>query len=386
MNIIKNHHKLIAFLVVFSLLAIVVLTRTGEKPILVQLHAVKAGVVESTVANTRAGTVKACRRSELAPAMGGRVTLLAVKKGDEVKKDQLLMELWNADIKAQVKLAKREFKAAQQATVQACLMADEAQRNATRVDILWKGKLTTEEKVDKARTNSLAGKAACSAARAKAEVSQSRIDVAQASLQRSLLIAPFAGSIAEINGEVGEYVAPSPSGGITPAAIDIVDTSCLYILAPIDEVDAPSIREGMEARITLDAFKDKYFLGAVRRVARYVSEKEKQARTVDIEAVFMDEAQYQQLLPGYSADLEVILDVRYDVVRVPTEALIKGDRVLIYNSEDQSLHEEIITTGLSNWQFTEIKAGLKAGDKIALSIDREGIVDGAIVIPEKEKP
>ena len=384
MNIIKNHSKLFIILAIVVFLVIFISIGSRDKPIPVQLHTITIGLVESTVANTRAGTVKACRRAKLAPVMGGRVTVLAVKEGDKVKQDQLLMELWNDDLRAQVDLAKREHQASKQMAIEACLMADETQRNASRIAALWKEKLTTDEKADKAKTNAQAGKAACSAARSRAEVSQSRIAVALASLERTRLRAPFAGSIAEINGEIGEYVTPSPPGIITPPAIDIVDTSCLYILAPIDEVDAPAILEGMEARITLDAFDNQNFLGAVRRVAPYVFEVEKQARTVDIEAVFMDAKQYKQLLPGYSADLEIILNTRIDVVRVPTEALIKGKKVLIFNEDDETLHEKEIEIGLSNWQFTEVLKGLKPKDRIALSIDREGIVDGAYVSPEKQ--
>lgn len=386
MSVFKKHHKAIMAVFVIVIILGIISVSSRKEAIKVRLHTVKTGVVESTVANTRAGTVKACRRSKLAPVVGGQVTSLLVKEGESVKQGQLLMELWNDDLKAQIHLARREAKAAEQSAVQACLMADEAKRNATRIELLWKDKLTTEEKLDKERTNAQANKAACSAARARAQVSQSRISVALASLERTRLRAPFDGSIAEINGEVGEYVSPSPPGLVTPPAIDIVDTSCLYILAPIDEVDAPSILEGMEARITLDAFKDQKFLGAVRRIAPYVLEVEKQARTVAIEAVFMDPKQYQRLLPGYSADLEIILNTHYDVVRIPTEALIKGDRVMVYDANEQVLHEKSVTTGLSNWQFTEINDGLKAGDKITLSVDREGVVDGAYVEPEPVKP
>lgn len=383
MSIIKNHRKLIITVISVVFLAILISIGSRDKPLPVQLHTVEIGLVESTVANTRAGTVKACRRAKLAPAIGGQVAVLAVKEGEKVKKNQLLMELWNDDLKAQVNLAKREYQASKQSAIEACLMADETQRNASRIAALWKEKLTTEEAADKAKTNAQAGKAACSAAHSRAEVSQNRIAVAMASLERTRLRAPFAGSIAEINGEIGEFVTPSPLGIVTPPAIDIIDTSCLYILAPIDEVDAPAILEGMEARITLDAFDNQNFLGAVRRVAPYVFEVEKQARTVDIEAVFMDPDQYKQLLPGYSADLEIILDTRIDVIRVPTEALIKGNNVLVFDEDEETLHKKEIEIGLSNWQFTEVLKGLKAGDKIALSIDREGIVDGAYVSPEK---
>jgi HlyD family secretion protein len=98
-----------------------------------------------------------------------------------------------------------------------------------------------------------------------------------------------------------------------------VDTSCIYVTAPIDEVDAPRIREGMPARVSLDAFRDRTFAARVRRVAPYVMDVEKQARTVEVEAELQD-IQMATLLPGYSADIEVILQEQPDALRIPTRA------------------------------------------------------------------
>ena len=51
--------------------------------------------VEQSVSNTRAGTIDACRRSKMSPAMGGQIAVLAVEEGDMVEKGQVLLELWN---------------------------------------------------------------------------------------------------------------------------------------------------------------------------------------------------------------------------------------------------------------------------------------------------
>ena len=75
------------------------------------VSAVEAGPVESSVSNTRAGTIKACRRSKLSMPMGGVVDRLLVKEGDEVKQGQLLLELWNRDRKADLVQAEQSFKA-----------------------------------------------------------------------------------------------------------------------------------------------------------------------------------------------------------------------------------------------------------------------------------
>ena len=69
-----------------------------EQPLSVTVATVAYGHVESTVANTRAGTVKARNRAKLAPAIGGQIASLEVHKGDQVKKGQVLLTLWNEDI------------------------------------------------------------------------------------------------------------------------------------------------------------------------------------------------------------------------------------------------------------------------------------------------
>ncbi len=384
MNLLKKHPKIALLVTVIVAIVFYLMLRDANTAIAVSIQEVDKGTVEYTVANTRAGTVKACRRAKLSPAIGGQVAKLAVKEGDKVDADQLLLEIWNVDLLAQVKLAESEVHATRQNAEEICLMADAAKRDEQRVMQLWKEKITSEEKVDQAQTHTKTTKAACEAANSRAEVGIARLDVAQASLERTRLRAPFAGSIAEINGELGEYVTPSPPGIPTPPAIDIVDTSCLYILAPIDEVDAPNITEGMEARITLDAFPNQHFLGAVRRIAPYVFEVEKQARTVDIEAVFMNEDEYRRLKPGYSADLEIIIESQHDVIRVPTEAILDGNKVYLYDETDGTIHLTPIEIGIANWSFTQITAGVKAGDKIVLSVDREGVADGVQVKPEKK--
>jgi HlyD family secretion protein len=355
---------------------------TRPKPLPVSVTQVEKGTVEATVSNTRAGTVKACRRARLAPAIGGQIAQLYVKKGDHVTTGQLLLSLWNDDLEAQKLLAQRETIAARASAEQTCLLADNAQREARRLEDLLKNKQVSEQQADTASTQARAQQAACQAARANVEVSTARVAVASAAVERTLLRAPFTGVVGEINGELGEFVTPSPTGVATLPAVDLFDTSCLYISAPIDEVDAPQVKTDMTARITLDAFPNKSFAGRVNRIAPYVLEVEKQARTVEVEALFTEPEDYQRLLPGYSADLEIIINTRKDVLRIPTEAVLEGHRVLVYNPATQLLEERGFKAGLSNWKYTEVLSGLTAGETIVTSIDREGVKAGARVTLE----
>jgi HlyD family secretion protein len=200
-----------------------------------------------------------------------------------------------------------------------------------------------------------------------------------------VLRAPFDGVVADISGELGEYATPSPPGIPTLPAIDLIDDSCLYVSAPIDEVDAAKLRIGQHSRITLDAIKGRTFAGKVRRIAPYVLDLEKQARTVEVEVEFDKPATGDNLLVGYSADVEIIHEVRDRVLRISTRTLLEGNRVLLYGSKGV-LEERKVTTGLSNWEYAEVVSGLVEGDRIVSSLDRTGVKAGVRVVPEEPQP
>ena len=377
----KNKRRIILILILAAMLGGTLWYVSRPKPIPVGLATVERGDVQATVANTRAGTVEACQRARLSPAMGGQISALPVHEGDEVERDQVLLELWNEDLAAEVEFARRSLTASRATAREVCVTADVAAREAKRLTELHRQKLASEEQADRARGDAEARAAGCEAARDSIQVSDARLDVAKAALERTILRAPFAGTVAEINGELGEFVTPSPVGIPTPPAVDLVDLSCLYIKAPIDEVDAPAIRTGMRARISLDAFPDQTFPGFVRRIAPYVLDIEKQARTVDIEAE-IENADETPLLPGYSADVEVILATEQDTLRIPAQAVLAGDKVLRYREADGLLEQHSVETGVRNWEYVQVVSGLEEGDRVVLSVDREGVQDGALATPE----
>lgn len=351
------------------------------EPVRVLTTAVARGSVEATVANTRAGTVEACQRTRLSTISGGRIAVLAVKEGDRVRKGQLLMQLWNDDQQAEQAFAQAQLETSRRRVAEACTMADQAQRELARQQGLFRQGFVSEGRLDAVRAEADTRAAACATTKADVAQSQARVAVAGSARQRTVLMAPFAGTVAKVVGEVGEYSTPSPPGVATPPAIDLIDDSCLYVKAPMDEVDAPKLGAGQPVRITLDALPGRSFPGKVRRVAPYVTAVEKQARTVEIEVVFDDPKAAGRLLVGYSADVEVVLDVRNDVLRVPTAALKQDGKVLVLEAD--RLVERAVRTGLTNWEHSEITAGLVAGERIVTSLDRAGVKAGAVAVVEE---
>jgi HlyD family secretion protein len=374
--------KLLVIIAVVALSAFYFLNKR-PKLIDVEVVSIEPGEVKATVSNTRVGTVKACRRAYLAPATGGQVAKIHVKEGDIIKQNQLLMEVWNKDLRAQVELQDAQIRANQATAEQVCQLKAGAEREAQRISRLQQyNHIVSEEQVDSKVTGAKAQRASCVAAREAIAVSQANREAIQAAIERTLVLAPFDGTVAEINVELGEYVTPSPPGIPTLPAIDLLDVSCLYVSAPIDEVDAPQVKTGMKACVSLDAFTEKRCSGAVSRIAPYVLEKEKQARTVEVEVKLTDPKDLKDLLPGYSADIEVLISGKPKALRVPAEAVLENNTVLLLQ-DDGLLVERTFKPGLSNWNTVEVLSGLNAGDKVVLSVGQEGVVAGAYAREKK---
>ena len=322
-------------LLVIAGIAFLIWQKTRAKPVEVMVSPVTRGIVEKTVANTRAGTVNACRRARLSPSIGGQIAVLPIHEGDQVKAGDLLLEIWNEDLSAQLAVAEQEAAVAEAQAEAACQSAEEAERQAKRAQTLFNNRVGSQEQTDMAVTEALSLRAKCDASRASVQMSLAHVSLARANLSRSRLIAPFSGIIAKIEGELNEYVTPSPVGVQTSPVVDLIENTCFYITAPIDEVDAAAVRVGMVTRVTLDAFRGREFAGKVRRIAPYVLDLAKQARTVDIEVDFVDRNDFSYLLAGYSADVEIILDVRTNTLKVPSEAVMDGNTVYVFSEQDK---------------------------------------------------
>lgn len=369
------------FLIIVALAAAAVWYATRAKPVVVAVAQADVGRVETTVANTRAGSVSACRRAKLAPPAAGRIEKLNVREGDRVRAGQVLLTLWNEDLTARERVSREQLQTARARVREVCELAKASERDVRRARELRARNFVSQEAVERAEADAAAKQASCDSAGTQVAEADARIQASRADTDRTVLRAPFAGIVAEVNGEIGEYLTPSPPGIPTLPAVDLIDDSCIYVSAPIDEVDAAQLKVGMTGRITLDAYRGKHFVGKVRRIAPYVLAVEKQARTVEVEVDFEHRGDAGHLLIGYSADIEIVVSGRDGAVRIPTPALMPGNRVLVLG-DDGVLEERRIETGLSNWEFSEAKSGLARGERVVTSLEREGVKAGARAVAE----
>lgn len=373
-------------IIVVAVVAAVValrLTVFAPEPVEVGVVAVARGRVESTVTNSKAGTVKARRRARLSPETGGRVVALPHREGARVAAGDVLLRLDDTSQRAELTRAERERTAAEARRRQACLAAELAQRELVRNRALAADLIISANLLDQLESRADVAAADCQAAAAAVASAQAAAAVLRAEIAKTVLRAPFAGVVAELTAEIGEWVTPSPPALPVPPVVEVIDPTSIYLSAPMDEVDSARIHAGQRVRATIDPYPGRSFPGAVTRVAPYVLDVEAQNRTVEIEVELDDEAFAATLLPGTSADVEIILEVHDDVLRVPTPTLLEGGAVLAV--EDGVLTRRPVETGIRNWDFTEVLGGLTADDRVVTTLDRVEVKAGAEAVVREEK-
>jgi HlyD family secretion protein len=361
-------------LVVAGVVLLIMLLRATAfrpRPIEVQVAVAERGTVEDVVTNSQAGTVRARRRSRLGAERAGRVTAIPFRESARVRRGAVLVQLDASTARTALDLARRE-RDVQRAQVESARAAYALARiEHERAQSLHAQDVISQGEMDRIRTRFEEARAALAAAEATTSRADASVRLADDDLAHLQIAAPYDGVVAQRLVEVGESVVPGQP------VIEIVSPESLYVSAGIDEVDIGRLHMGLPARVTLDPYRGLTWSGRVSRVFPVVDDRLEQNRTLTVEVDVDPAPDRPQPLPGTSADIVIVLDERSDVLRVPTFAVIEGRRVLVVENGRAVARE--VTTGLRNWQWTEITGGLEAGEPVITNLDKQGVKAGVAV-------
>ncbi len=351
-------------------LVVLALRATVLRPeaVVVEVAVVDRGIVKDTVSNSQAATVRSRLHARVGAEIGGRVAAIPHREGSPVKAGNVLVELDDATASRRLELAREDLATSRAHHDAARAATTLAARELDRAESLAAEGLVSGEQLDSARAAADRTTAESSAAQAQIQRATAARRLAEQELENRRVRAPFDGVVAEVLVELGESVIPGAP------LIEILDPVQLYISAELDEVDIGLIVVGLAAEVEFDPFPDLQLTGVVTRVAPYVSDLLEQNRTLEVEIEFTSGPDDPQPRPGTSADVEIILARREDVLRVPTFSVIEGNHVLIV--ENGRAVERTVTTGLRNWDYTEILDGVAAGEQVITSLDRAQLTDG----------
>ena len=303
---------------------------------------IERGNLQATVAAS--GAVNPVAVVTVGTQVSGQIKDLFVDFNSEVKAGQLLARIdpetfeyrvrsAQADVdavRAQVLTAQANVLAAQSQVSRAQVDLDEARRDFDRKQSLVEKQFIAQSEADKARALVNSSVEALKAVQAQVGVAQAQVKSAQANvaqreaalaqaridLERTRITSPVNGIVIKRAIEKGQTVAASlQAPELFIIAQNLQD---MQVDASIDESDVGRLRVGQKASFTVDAFPGQTFEGAIRQVRKAATNV---ANVVTYVAVVGFSNDGGRLLPGMTANVRVVTDVRDNVLKIPNAAL-----------------------------------------------------------------
>lgn len=361
----------------------------------------KRGDLVITVTPTETGTVDTDATALVKAEIAAQIKDVTVAEGDVVKAGDPLMRLDADDVQAKVTLARANLEAASArlasarialpmekartaaAVAQARARFEDAKQKYDKRKQLYERRLIPLGEMESSAADLDAARAALQQAQANLEqvpvqerqvkVAQADVEqqaaqlrVAQLNLDRAIIRAPVGGTVMELPVKAGELVQPG-----TPVA-RITRMEGLYIKALVDEVDLSRLVLGQPAEITFDTLPDRKFAATLFEISPGVSVEKLKSRNVTVKLKLAAPPAF--LRPGMSADVEVIVDRVKNALYVPAQTVMSRDKEqFVYVLEEGRIAKRVIEAGRSNWDYIEIRKGLREGEQVIASLDVEGL-------------
>ncbi len=328
----------------------------------------------SSVAVVANGYVVARTKAAVSAKIPGRLAMLNVSEGSRVEKGQIIARLDNADYAAAVGQAEAGVASAKATLIEAQSDRDQMQRDYVRVrDIHTQNpNLVSPQDVENADSRARQADARFGAQSARVDAAAAALRVAQANLENTYIRAPFSGTVLRKEAEVGEVVAPSVGGGLTRGAVvTMADLATLEVEVDVNEAYIARIQSDQQARITLDAYPDTAFRGAVRQI---IPTADRQRATVQVKVSILDRD--PRILTEMGAKVEFLQaprpvaagaaqPVERPRIIVPAEAVrSENGRDVVWIIRDGRLQRRDVDAGPVSGNFREIRSGLSGGEQL----------------------
>ena len=358
-----------------------------------QLAEAQRGDIARSVVAT--GKVQPITKVEVKCKASGIVTRLDTDINAHVRQGQVLAQLDQQEILDQVAAQKAQLAAAESNSRAAAASIEYDKVNAEAPDLpmykhtyeralqMSKEGVVSKQSLDDAEQRYLANANTRDKAQAQIIVDNSKLRQAQAEVaqnQASLkqleeqlgyttILSPMDGTILSRDVEIGDAVSSILVLGSTATLVmTIGDTTHVYVQGKVDESDIGKVYLGQAARIKVESFKDKTFVGKVTKIAPLGVEKDN-VTTFEVRVSIDNPG--GELKANMTANAEILLEEHKNVLTVPEQAVLYDkDRNASVEVSDPKAKDGkrvvAIKAGFSNGTKTEVVAGLNPGDTVIL--------------------
>ncbi len=342
-------------------------------PVYERVLTVERGDLEVLVSAN--GVVEPINRVEIKSKASGQIEEMSVEEGDLVRRGGLIARLDQSVARNDLEQARADLMVAEANLTQ-------SQNNLKRSEQLFERGLISAEEMDRVRVEEVR-------ARSQLVRANSSLQLAEERMEETIVRAPIDGIMLTKDVEIGQIISSGVTtvGGGTLLAT-VADMEYVHVKANVDEVDIGRVRSGQKARIIADAYPDKLFTGEVIRVSPQ-GRTEQNITTFRVTILVPNEGSL--LKAGMSADVELEIASKHNIVKVPNEALVDPAMMMQQRGDGEPMAmrglpegvdrsnmkivmvkdgEEVkpirVIVGISNFDFTEIVDGLEGGEEIVV--------------------
>ncbi len=340
----------------------------AARPIVVRTAGVEVEGGAAPGGITASGYVVARTKASVAAKLAGRLEYLGVTEGSRVRKGEVIARIESAEYAAALASARAE---ASRLGVELA----QAERDLARARDLSDRGVVARTALEDAQTR-------VGSTRAALEAANANVRLAAATLENTNVRAPFDGTVLRKDAEVGEIVAPSAAGGgLTRTAIaTLADLATLEVEVDVNEAYIARVTNGQSARITLDAYPDTSFAGAVRQV---VPTADRQKATVLVKVSIWDRD--PRILPEMGARVDFVPAGAESASAVPRRVYAPagavdrtGAKPRVWTVEQGKAVPLEIETGADDGTRVEVRSGLTGGEQVIVA-PPAGLAPGARV-------
>jgi HlyD family secretion protein len=339
---------------------------------------VSRGGMRSVILAT--GKVQAVSMISVGTQISGTLKELYVDYNSVVKEGQIIAVIDPAIQEAELNQAVASLRSIEADTAEAAANARHAEQKVRRSRELYGRDLIARSELDADEAALLAANARLNSSNARVAAQRASIVRAELQLEYTRIYSPVDGVVVTKNVNVGQTVAASFN---TPTIAEIAeDLSRMQVEVNIDEADIGNVREGQIVEFNVDAFPERKFEGTVTQI-RLSPTSENNVISYKAIVSFHNEqrADGQNLIPGMTANVVLIVDEKKDVVMVPNAAL-RFKPVTEKVSAPQAAGGFGRPSNVDSEQGQEQKSPKKptvyrldGGEPVAIEVER-GITDG----------
>ena len=294
------------------------------------------------------GTLRSRQSVTLRPEVSGRLVQVAFQDGARVTVGQLLFRLDDTLQLAELSQAQAQLSI--------------ARANLRRNEELVAQNFVAQRVLDESR--------------ASLQVAEAQVQLAEARLKRTRIVAPFSGTVGIRNVNLGDYVKDGAD------LVNLEDTSLLYVDFRLPERYQARLQPGQPVQVALDALPGQTFTAKVQAIDPLVDAN---GRALQVRAT-MPVSASASLRPGLFARLTVVLSVSDGALMVPEEALVpQGGQQFVFllaregegDAAKTLVRKTEVTLGLRRGAMVQLLSGVQAGDTVVVAgqqrLQRDGM-------------